>query len=499
MYQTVLYCCANQPARIAIITQHTSAQRGAYRHDKIIRMDTQKRFFGTDGVRGVANRELTVQMAFCLGAMAVQLLGPRLVIGRDTRLSGSMLEAAMVAGITSRGGTALLAGVIPTPAVAMLTRDLNASGGVVISASHNPPEYNGIKFFDAEGYKLSDELEDRFEAELHAGLEGSSQASLDAHATEELLPAGEGVGQALPISDACERYVSHAVHILARQKLSLKGLKIAVDCGNGAASYTTPETLRRLGAEVTVINDEGNGAIINVDSGSTNLMQLTEQVKRTQAQVGIAHDGDADRVIAVSASGAEIDGDYIEAICALDRKETFGIPGNTIVSTVMCNIGFIQGMESAGIKVIQTPVGDSNVLAAMREGGYVIGGEQSGHMIFIEQNSTGDGLVTALMLLAAMQRSNKSLDDLAAEAMCKYPQTLINVSVANKEALEQSAALAEAKEAAGKELQAQGGGRVLIRASGTEPLVRVMVEAASQGIADRMAKDMAEKVEAELA
>lgn len=452
----------------------------------------QKRLFGTDGVRGVANRTLTCQVAFGLGASAAQLLGPALVVGRDTRMSGSMLEAALVAGITSRGGTALLAGIIPTPAVALLARELGAGGGVVISASHNPPEYNGIKFFDSEGYKLSDEMEDRLEAGL------CEIASLDAGGESNTLPTGAGIGAAVALDDAHERYIRHAVSVVEREKLSLKGLRVAVDCGNGAAYRTTPEALRRLGADVAVINDEGDGSIINVGSGSTDLGQLARLVRSSGADVGIAHDGDADRVIAMSATEAEIDGDYIEAICALDRKATRGIPGNAVVSTVMCNIGFIQAMEESGIKVVQTPVGDSNVLAAMRKDGYVIGGEQSGHTIFIEHNTTGDGLVTALMLLAAMQRSGKSLDTLAAEAMKKYPQTLINVRVDNKHHLEDNAAIAAAITSAEEELRISGGGRVLVRASGTEPLVRVMVEAAGRDTADRLARSLADTVEAEL-
>lgn len=458
-------------------------------------MNTHKKLFGTDGVRGIANSQLTCQMAFGLGAAAVEQLGSTLVIGRDTRMSGSMLEAALVAGIASRGGTALLAGVIPTPAVALLTRELEADGGVVISASHNPPEYNGIKFFDAKGFKLSDEVESELEVKLY---KLKAQERECEELTTNTLPIGVAVGKAEPLSDALEQYVKHAVSILEREKISLKGLKVAVDCGNGASHWTTPEALRLLGAEVVVINDEGDGSIINVNSGSTDLGQLAQLIKTSGAHVGIAHDGDADRVIAMSASGAEIDGDFIEAICALDRKATRGIPGNTVVSTVMCNIGFIQAMEEAGLHVAQTPVGDTNVLTAMREGGYAIGGEQSGHMIFIEHNTTGDGLVTALMLLAAMQRSGKSLDTLAAEAMKKYPQTLINVRVTDKYALDANAAIATAIARAEEELHKNGGGRVLVRTSGTEPLVRVMVEALSKDSAERIAQNLAHIVETEL-
>ena len=446
-------------------------------------------------MRGVANRDLTCHMAFSLGSAAVRVLGPTLVIGRDTRVSGSMLEAALVAGITSRGGRALIAGVIPTPAVALLTRELKADGGIVVSASHNPPEYNGIKFFDAGGYKLESDLEGQLEASLHEGNDTQSALQVDPAVT---LPTGTAVGEAHFIDDAHERYICHAVRILEKENISLEGLKVAVDCGNGAASITTPEALRRLKAEVVVINDEGNGSVINVKSGSTDLRQLSELIKESGADVGIAHDGDADRVIAMTAEGDEIDGDYIEAICALDRKDTYGVPKDTVVSTVMCNIGFAQAMEEAGLHVIQTAVGDSNVLAAMRAGGFAIGGEQSGHMIFIEHNTTGDGLVTALMLLAAMQRSGKSLSTLAGDSMKKYPQTLINVRGVDKNRLDGNQAIGAATAAAEEELKSSGGGRVLIRASGTEPLVRVMVEAAGKDSADRIAQDLANVVEREL-
>ncbi|MDR2035533.1 MAG: phosphoglucosamine mutase [Coriobacteriales bacterium] len=461
-------------------------------------MKTKKRLFGTDGVRGVANQELTCEMAFGLGASAVEQLGNTLVIGRDTRISGNMLEAALVAGITSRGGKALLAGVIPTPAVALLTREMKAAGGIVISASHNPPEYNGIKFFDAAGYKISPELEDQLEAGMRR-VNGREPLEEEAGREPETLPVGTGVGAVVVIEDALERYISHATDILTDENISLKELKIAVDCGNGASYYVAPEAFRRLGAEVVVINNGGDGAIINVNSGSSDLGQLIELVKSSKADVGIAHDGDADRVIAVSATGAEIDGDFIEAICALDRKATRGLPGNTVVSTVMCNLGFTKAMEDAGLQVLQTAVGDSNVLAAMLEGGYVIGGEQSGHTIFLDHNSTGDGLITALMLLAALKRSGISLDELAARTMKKYPQTLINVHVADKHKLDQSPTIASAVQEAETTLQASGGGRVLLRASGTEPLVRVMVEAAEKEIADRIALSLVSVVEAELA
>jgi phosphoglucosamine mutase len=451
---------------------------------------TNKRHFGTDGIRGIANSELTCKMAFALGAAAVELLGKRLVIGKDTRRSGDMLESAMIAGILSQGGTALLAGVIPTPAVALLIRQLGADGGSVISASHNAPEYNGIKFFDSQGYKLSKSLEDRFEQKLQNAVVGSEELTN--------LPTGVDIGQVELVADAAERYIQHAINTVTAQGLNLKGLTIAVDCGNGASYQTTPETLRRLGAKVEVINDEGNGDVINVESGSTNLKPLQELVLSIGADLGIAHDGDADRMIATTADGSEIDGDYIEAICALDLKAQGALPQNTIVSTVMCNLGFSRAMQEAGITVIQTSVGDANVLEAMRAGNYSLGGEQSGHMIFLEHNTTGDGLITALQLIVSMLRNQQTLAQLAQDAMQKYPQELINIKVTDKNGLDANQVIADAIAVAEAQLERSGGGRVLVRASGTEPLVRVMVESASEAEAHKQATTLAELVAAEL-
>ncbi|MDR2671808.1 MAG: phosphoglucosamine mutase [Coriobacteriales bacterium] len=444
-----------------------------------------KRYFGTDGVRGIAGTDLDGKTAFILGAAAVALLGPRLVIGKDTRRSGDMLEAALVAGITSRGGTALLAGIIPTPAVALLTRQLGANGGVVISASHNPPEYNGIKFFDAQGFKLTTAQEDSLEDTLQDVLDRGATGSLPSPAT------GDCIGTSHVIEDARERYIQHATGVLKNHNITLDTLKVAVDCGNGAAFATTPEALRRLGAEVTAINDAGDGDTINVESGSTDVTALRELVRNVGADLGIAHDGDADRTIALDALGNTIDGDYIEAICALDMNVRGELPNTTIVSTVMCNLGLIKAMRAHGIQVIQTAVGDANVLEAMRQGGHQLGGEQSGHMIFLKHNTTGDGLITALMLMAAMQRSGRTLADLANAALTKYPQQLINVTVANKTALLGNEVIAEAISETEDALERKGGGRVLVRASGTEELVRVMVEAVSEQTALEQAEKLA--------
>ena len=442
------------------------------------------RLFGTDGVRGVATTQLTCDLAFKLGQAAVAFQGKTILIGKDTRLSGDMLESAVAAGIMSMGGTALLAGIIPTPAIALLVRELHCDGGIVISASHNPPEYNGIKLFDAQGFKLPDAVEDEIEAFVARG-----------GAAADELPAGDAVGVALPVDDACELYIAHAVATVADEGIDLSGLKVALDVGHGASCMTSAEALRRLGADVTVVNEDFDGTDINVQCGSTHLGPVCDLVAEIGADVGIAHDGDADRVMLVDAHGNEIDGDVVEAVCAIDLKERGLLAGNTAVSTVMCNLGLAHALRDAGIELVQTKVGDRYVLEAMREGGFVLGGEQSGHMIFLEHNSTGDGLVTALQFLAACKRAGKSIAD-AAAVMTRFPQTLVNVHVKDKHAVDGNAAVAAAVEAAEAELGDSG--RVLLRPSGTEPVVRVMVEAASAEEADRHAHAIAAVVEREV-
>ena len=360
------------------------------------------RLFGTDGVRGIANTELTCDLAFKLGQAAVAFQGKTILIGKDTRLSGDMLESSVAAGVMSMGGTALLAGIIPTPAIALLVRELHCDGGVVISASHNPPEYNGIKLFDAQGFKLPDAVEDDIEAFVVRG-----------GAAAEELPAGDAVGVSLPVEDACELYIAHAVSTVTRDGIDLAGLKVALDVGHGASCMTSAEALRRLGADVVVVNEDFDGTDINVQCGSTHLGPVRDLVAEIGADVGIAHDGDADRVMLVDARGNEIDGDVVETVCAIDLKQRGLLPGNTAVSTVMCNLGLTHALRDAGIELIQTKVGDRYVLEAMREGGFVVGGEQSGHMIFLEHNSTGDGLVTALQFLAACKRAGKSVEEAA--------------------------------------------------------------------------------------
>jgi phosphoglucosamine mutase len=469
------------------------------------------RLFGTDGVRGIANVELTCELAYRLGQAATTFLGKTIVVGRDTRRSGDMLEAALVAGITSAGGTALLAGIIPTPGVALLVREMKAAGGAVISASHNPPEYNGIKLFDKAGFKLPDSVEDSIEAFIVAGgLEGqvarSKAEASDSDkvaetgyfsgvqssvASEVTMPSGGALGVALPLDGAEEIYINHVVESIQAQGVSFEGLHVALDAGHGASAYTSPEALRRLGARVTVINEDYNGSDINVQCGSTHLEPLRMLMAESGADIGVAHDGDADRVMLMTPAGVVVDGDMVEAVCALDMQKRGVLAGNTVVSTVMCNFGFVRAMREAGINVVQTKVGDRYVLEAMRADGYVIGGEQSGHMILLEHNSTGDGLMTACQFIAAVVRSGKPIDE-AIKVMEKMPQTLINVRVNDKHAVgnseEVQAVVLAAEEALGEE------GRVLLRPSGTEPVVRVMVEAVDDAVAQQLAENIAKVV-----
>ncbi|MDR0500179.1 MAG: phosphoglucosamine mutase [Coriobacteriales bacterium] len=447
------------------------------------------KYFGTDGVRGIANSELTCELASALGKSAVSVLGKCLVVGRDTRRSGTMLEAALVAGITSAGGNVLLAGIVPTPAVALLARKLNANGAIIISASHNAPQYNGIKFFDAHGYKLDSKAETELEdkASKHLQLPDSIN-----HIT------GTGIGIASKIEDAAEIYIKQITDCVRKQDVDFSTLKIVLDCAHGASAYTSPKALKQLGAKVLAINTDFNGDDINVNCGSTHLEQLRELVLNSKSDVGIAHDGDADRTLAIDEQGNIVDGDQILAICAADMLERGALMANAVVCTVMSNLGFFKCMEGLGIKTVQTAVGDSNVLAEMRVNGFNLGGEQSGHTIFSEHNTTGDGLLTTCMLLLAVKRSGKALSELAS-IMQRYPQTLINVADVNKDILQNCQPVWDAVATAECELNAQGGGRVLLRASGTEPLIRVMVEAQSVKQAQVLAEALADVVRQKLA
>jgi len=434
------------------------------------------RLFGTDGVRGIANSELTPELAFRLGEAAGMLLRRDgravIVIGKDTRLSGDMLEAALVSGACSAGCDVLLAGIVPTPAVALLVREYGADAGVVISASHNPAEYNGIKFFDSEGFKLTDEVE----------LALEDWALSDERCVR---PTGAGVGSARVIEDAVEQYVTDAIHTLPGR---LDGLKVALDCGHGASARTSEAAFRALGADVVAINTGWTGMDINERSGSTDLSALKELVATFGADIGIAHDGDADRTLAVDEKGGVVDGDGIMAICAAQMHADGTLTGDTVVGTVMTNMGFDAAMGSLGITVAKAQVGDRYVLELMRETGAVLGGEQSGHVIFLNHSTTGDGLIAALQLAHAVVAGGKKLSELAA-IVTPFPQVLVNVRVEGAPGIAADARLLSA--VAAEEGALGSDGRVLVRASGTEPLVRVMVEASdadvAQAVADRLA------------
>jgi phosphoglucosamine mutase len=432
------------------------------------------RLFGTDGVRGEYGRDLTDELAFELGRAAVVVLARHdrhretLVIGRDTRASGERLERALAEGIRAAGADVILAGVQPTPAVAFLTTDLGMGAGVVISASHNPPGDNGIKFFGPLGYKLSDELEDEIEAEMRRGVDEAPTGAFEE-------------GRVLPMPDGVRHYLDH---VAEAAEAPLTGMRIVVDCANGAACVFAPEVLRRLGATVHSIHDAPDGTNINVGCGALHPEVVAEAVMRSGADVGIAHDGDADRALFADAHGNVIDGDHVLAVCALTLKEEERLLGDTVVTTAMANLGFHKAMEAAGIEVVVAKVGDRYVLEEMLARGAVLGGEQSGHVIFADHATTGDGILTAVKFLSIACRTGRSVADLAS-VMVTFPQVLENVAVAHKERLDEAAELWDAVRAVEAELG--GSGRVLVRASGTEPLVRVMVEAESAQDARRHA------------
>lgn len=447
------------------------------------------RLFGTDGIRGKANEELTNEIAYRLGRAVAIYQGKKVLLARDTRISGQMLESALCAGITSVGGEAILVGIIPTPAVAMLVRKHEFDAGIMISASHNPPEYNGLKVFDSKGYKLPDAVEDKIEAYI-----------LQKTQDPEPVVAGDAVGTISFLDDARHEYVDFIVDSIKSQNISFEGMKIALDCGHGASYFTSPEALSALGAEVIAINTDFDGTDINVQCGSTHLEPLQKLVKESGADLGIAHDGDADRVMMISHDGAEIDGDIVLNVCAKDMSSRDVLKGDTVVGTVMSNLGLTKALEKENISLVQTKVGDRYVLEEMLAKGYSIGGEQSGHVILLDYNTTGDGLMTAVQFLAAVKRlsscqtsnENGSAVDDAIAGFTRYPQVLINVKVADKEA----AMSGEAAHAAVKEAEEALGdtGRVLLRPSGTEPVVRVMVEAQDEAVANKWANEIASKL-----
>ncbi len=437
-----------------------------------------RRLFGTDGVRGLAGTELTEDLAYRLGRAGVVVLGrhgpgrPAFVVGRDPRASGEWLEEALVEGIRDGGGDAVIAGVEPTPAIAFLTTALQATSGVVISASHNPPEYNGIKFFDATGTKLADDVEDEIEA-----------------AMDDLGDAPDRRGTTLPVSDGRERYLAHLVDAADTR---LDGMRVVVDCANGAASELAPALLRRLGADVHAIYAEPDGKNINDGCGALYPEVVGREVVRLGADAGVSHDGDADRALFADAGGAIVDGDQVLAASAIALRDRGALIANTVVTTVMANLGFHHAMREAGIDVVSSKVGDRYVLEDMVRTGAVLGGEQSGHVIFLDRANTGDGLLTAVRFLSLAAATGRTIRELAS-VMRRYPQRMINVEVADRSvarADDVGRAVAEAEAALGLD------GRVLVRASGTEPLVRVMVEAETEDLATEHAERIANVVRA---
>ena len=442
--------------------------------------------FGTDGVRGIANVDLTAELAVDLAIAAAHVLGeigafaghrPKAIVGQDSRASGDFLESAIVAGLTSAGVDVYRVGVLPTPAIAYLVKESNADLGVMISASHNPMPDNGIKFFAKGGDKLADIVEAQIESRLGEPWD---------------RPVGLNVGRIVQDESAKERYIKYLLSTITE---NLNGLKVVVDCANGAASYVAPDVYEKAGAKVTAISAAPTGWNINENCGSTHLDDLIAQVKATGADIGIAHDGDADRCILIAANGEVIDGDYILNILANDWLSLGKLAKNTVVGTVMSNLGFIKSMESIGVGIEKTAVGDRYVLERMLENSYNLGGEQSGHVIMRDFSNTGDGLLTALQVMQIMAKTHKTLINLSSN-MQKYPQVLINVKDVEKDKLTANQVIQEAIINAEKELA--GIGRVLIRASGTESLVRVMVEANELQTAQEIAESLAQLVRLEL-
>lgn len=444
------------------------------------------KLFGTDGIRGIANRELTPELAFQVGRSAAYILAKEkkgnIIIGRDTRASGTMLESAITAGILSMGIDVISLGVIPTPAIAYLTRKYKALAGVVISASHNPGEYNGIKFFNYKGLKLRDEVEARIE---------------DIVVNEKQVPArpvGNHIGKLAIHKEGQEDYIQYLIDTI---KIDLKGIKIAMDCGHGALSKIGPETIKRLGGKVVAINTSPDGMNINDNCGSTNPNMIRDLVLKEKADIGVSFDGDADRIIAVDEKGGILDGDHILAICGTQLCKEGKLNKNTIVGTVMTNMGLDEYLRENEMKIKKTKVGDRYILEEMIDSDYVLGGEQSGHIIFLDYNTTGDGLATALHLLEVMKNTGKKMSSLN-NLMKDYPQTLVNAKVSNhlKYSYKDNNEIINKIEEVERMLD--GKGRVLIRPSGTEPLIRVMIEAKEDNGIEKIAKELALFIEEKL-
>ena len=443
------------------------------------------RLFGTDGVRGVANEELTPVLAMQLGQAGAYVLTrekehkPTIMVGCDTRISSDMLANALMAGACSVGANCVYVGVLPTPAIAYLTRKYKVDAGVVVSASHNPVEFNGIKFFDGNGYKLPDDLEDEIEALIRNGMK------------DVKFPTGASVGKIKYRTDAREEYINHSIKAV---NVDLRGLKIVVDCAEGASYYTSIEALKELGGEVVAIHNSPDGTNINANCGSTHMEELQARVVYEKANVGLAFDGDADRLLAVDELGNIVDGDQIMAIVGNHMKSQGKLKGDRIIATIMSNLGFFLMGERNKIEIQQTKVGDRYVLERMREIGASLGGEQSGHIIFLDENTTGDGLLSALHLLQVMVETGEPLSELS-QIMEVKPQALVNAMVANHKK-ENYMDYPEIAEAIGKlNEKFAGEGRVLIRPSGTEPKVRVMIEGKDKKQIDAEAKKLAELIQ----
>lgn len=445
------------------------------------------RLFGTDGVRGIANSELPVELAMSLGKYGAHVItkaktNARIIVGKDTRISGDLLEYALIAGILSTGCDVIRVGVIPTPAIAKLVKTLNADAGVMISASHNPVTFNGIKFFNERGLKLSDTIEDEIEALIH------EQRDLN-------NPTGLAVGRVETYEDAERDYANYIVETL--EGTTFEGLKVAIDCANGAASNIGPKTINQLDAKVYTIHHEPDGTNINDNCGSTHLGDLIQFVKVVGADIGLAFDGDADRLLAVDEKGNLVDGDKIMAICGKYLSDRNRLKDNTIVSTVMSNLGFDIALSENGMTSVKTQVGDRYVLEEMLANNYPLGGEQSGHIIFLEHNTTGDGLLTAVQLLRVLKEEGKPLSELAS-IMTIYPQVLKNAHVANEKKYHFNDYEVISKRIKEIEEMFHGKGRVLIRPSGTEPLVRVMIEGQNQEELEKVADELVTLIEHEM-
>ena len=430
--------------------------------------------FGTDGIRGVANQDpMTPELALALGRAVTYVAGrgkrhaPRVIIGKDTRLSGYMLETAFASGICSMGGRVLLCGPVPTPAVAHLTVSMRADAGIVISASHNPFADNGIKIFGGDGFKLPDEAEAEIESLM-----------VDGDAVAEARRTGSAIGRAEKLEDARGRYVAFVKSTFPRD-LTLEGLAVVIDAAHGAAYRVAPAAFQELGARVTAIGVRPNGVNINREVGALHPAHARAEVKKRGAQIGVALDGDADRVIIIDEAGEVVDGDAVMAMCAIRMMRDQELRKGTVVATVMSNLGLERSLEARGARLLRTPVGDRYVVEAMREGGYNLGGEQSGHVIFLDHASTGDGIIAALQVLALVVRSGRPLSELASAAMTRVPQVLENVSLSARRPLEEMSHLARASEAVRAALGAEG--RVLVRWSGTEPKLRIMLEGPDEG------------------